>query len=85
MSLRQWKSWLGLTPYLRTTAEREFPGCSASSKIARFSSGDHRRRRGTDVMTSIGGMSLGSLDIGIGIGVLLPLIFSTMAVRPKEG
>ena len=45
------------------------PGSSASSRIARFSSGAHRRRRWTDVMTSMGGISLGSLDIDIGLGV----------------
>ena len=85
MSLRQWNSWLGLTPYLRATAEREFPGCSASSKMARFSSGAHRRRRWTEVMTSMGPMSGLSLGVVIRLGLLLSLRVSNRSVRSKQG
>jgi hypothetical protein len=85
INLRQWKSWFGLTPYLRATAEREFPGCSPSSRIARFSSGDHRRRRWTDVMTSMGPMSGRSLGVVIRPVVLLSLKFSNRGVRSKRG
>ena len=69
--------------WMRATAERDFPGCSTSSRIARFSSSAHRRRRWTDVMTSMGSMPGRSFGVVKRPVVLLSLKFSKMSVCSK--
>src|SRR5690606_6625592 len=60
-SLRQRKSWLTWIPAARAISESTAPGSRQAATSRSLSSRDQRRRRSTDVITSIGCLVIGLL------------------------
>nr|AMB57026.1 hypothetical protein [Shinella sp. HZN7] len=81
-SLRQRKSWLTWMPAARAISEITASGSRQAATNCSFSSRDHRRRRSTDVITSIGCFVIG-LSLVFALG--LPMLSLTSQGGPHRG
>ncbi len=81
-SLRHRKSWLTWMPADRAISERTAPGSRQAATNRSWSSQDQRRRRSTDVITSIGCLVIGLLLV---FALGLPMFASLSQDGPHRG